>query len=196
MKDLIREKVLETKRDLVIQEVAKLFETEGFGSLKMQDIAKSIGMSVGALYKLFESKEDLYYAYVANQIDTFFTALQERCSEKEEPRKCLETFIRMKFDIFVQKRKAIEDPVTGDPFFFLKMGTRISETAQPVFEYLAQIFQRLDLSEPLRERDMLKIAYLFSAYTTGYIEYWIEKDGDLDDSPTKVLKQFLEGMVA
>ena len=196
MKEVIRQKVIETKRNLILEEVSKIFEAEGFSTVKMQEIAKRLGMSVGALYKLFDSKEALYYAYIDYQIRRFHEALAAACPSSEDPRSCLARFVRMKFDVFAAKRKAIEDPVVGDPLFFLKMNTHKSDPARPIFEYLGRLFERLDLSEPLRERNFLKLAYLFNAFTTGYVEYWIHHDGALDESAEDVLEEFLEGMKA
>jgi len=59
VRDIIKQKVLETKKSLVLEEISKIFENDGFSSVKMQDIANRLGISVGALYKLFSSKDDL-----------------------------------------------------------------------------------------------------------------------------------------
>jgi len=196
VKEIIRRKMIETKRNLILEEVSKIFEAEGFATVKMQEIAKRLGMSVGALYKLFDSKESLYYAYIDYQIRQFHEALLAECPSPREPRRCLCRYIRMKFDVFAAKRKAIEDPVVGDPLFFLKMNTHKSDPARPIFDYLAALFEKLDGTEALRERNFLKVAYLFNAFTTGYVEYWIHHDGALDESEERVLTEFLEGMKA
>jgi AcrR family transcriptional regulator len=186
--------VVETKRNIILEEASHIFESEGFNSVKMQDIANRLGISVGALYKLFDSKEALYYAYVEYQIRKFHEALVQACSGREEPRACLARYVRMKFDIFRAKRKAIEDPVVGDPLFFFKMNTHRSEPARPIFEYLAGLFAKLHEKEPLREDDTLKVAYLFNAFTTGYVEYWIHYGRGIEQSEESVLAEFLEGM--
>jgi len=194
VKDVIKQKVQETKKRLIVEEVSKIFESEGFSSVKMQDIAKRLGISVGALYKLFASKEEMYFAYIEYQIQAFHERLLQSCPAAEDPEKCLERYIRLKFEVFSGKRKAIEDPVVGDPLFFLKMNTHKSDPARPIFEYLAELFGKLAKIRPLREENMLKVAYLFNAFTTGYIEYWIHYGDRLDDSADRVLSEFLEGM--
>ncbi len=195
MRELIRDKVQETKRRLVIEAVSKLFEEEGISALKMQDIARYLDMSVGALYKLFESKEALFYAYVTYQYALFHSKLTAGCTEQIGPRRCLERFAAMKLEVFRAKRKAVEDPMAGDPLFFLKMDTRIGDAAAPIFDFLAEQFEKLAETTPLKEKDNLKIAYLFNAFTTGYVEYWISRGGELEESPEKVVGNFLEGMI-
>jgi len=81
--------------------------------------------------------------------------------------------VKRKIDYLTIKRKEIEDPVIGDPLFFFKMITQKSDPAKPIFESLAELFERLDQLEPLKEKNYMKLAYLFNAFTMGYIEYWI-----------------------
>ena len=194
VKKALRRETLETRRRLVLEEVSPLFESEGFAALKMQKIAERLGISVGALYKLFDSKEALYYAYIEFQIRRFHEALRRACEGIDDPEACLRRFVRMKFDIFQSKRKAIEDPVVGDPLFFLKMNAHRSDPARPIFEFLARLFARLRRQTPLKESDDLKTAYIFNAYTTGYVEYWFHYPDGFDDSEAEVLRRFLAGM--
>jgi len=160
----------------------------------MQDIANRLSISVGALYKLFSSKDELYYEYIAYQIRLFYDMLVESCSISSHPKESLERYVKLKFDLFAAKRKAIEDPVIGDPLFFFKMNTQKSDPAKPIFEFLAELFERLDKIEPLKEKNYMKLAYLFNAFTMGYIEYWINYDEKLEESASVVLEEFLKGM--
>ena len=196
MKEVIRQKLIETKRHIILEEVSAIFEREGFSGVRMQDIARRVGISVGALYKLFDSKEALYDAYVDYQIQQFHDALQETCKAEEDPKKCLQTFVRIKMEAFRQKRKAIEDPIVGDPLFFLKMNIHHHRPAGPIFDYLARLFDQLGEKVRLAENDSLKLAYLFNAYTTGYIEYWFHTGKGLDASPEEMLSRFLDGIRA
>jgi len=194
VKEAMRRKVLEAKRELILEEVSRIFESEGFSDVRIQEIARRLGMSVGALYKLFDSKEALYYAYIDYQIRRFYEALLAGCPAPRDPERCLLRYIRMKLETFRTKRKAIEDPVVGDPLFFLKMSGRQRDPAQPIFEYLAELFRSLGMQTPLKEENPMKVAYLFNAFTTGYIEYWLHFDGELTEPEEKILSEFLEGM--
>ena len=196
MKETIRQKVLETKRRIILEEAARIFESEGFAALKIQEIAEKLGMSVGALYNMFGSKEGLYLAYVEDQIRRFQEQLVQACAASPDARACLIHFVRLKFAAFSQKRKAVEDPAGGDPLFFLKTNSRLAETIRPIYDHLAALFEKLHESQPLKERDFLKIAHLFNAFTTGYVEYWLSCEKSLDESPETVVARFLEGMKA
>lgn len=194
VKELIREKVIETKKSLVLQKVSEYFEEVGFDNVKMQDIAEHTGLSVGALYNLFPSKDELFFEYIEYQIKRFHEELISASTGIDDPREALEKFVELKFSAFASKKEAIEHPVVGDPLFFLKMNTRKSEPAAPIYLYLSEIFARLDASEPLKNKDHLKTAYLFNAYTTGFIEYWLNSGGELDEDASEVVDIFLSGM--
>ncbi len=196
MKASIKAKVEETKRQLILEAVAEFFDKRGFNGVKMQEIAKALGISVGALYKLFPSKEALFYAYVAFEIETFYRRLLEQCPPDDaDPLTCLRRYIRLKFDTFASKRHALEDPVIGDPLFFMKMNTRQQDPSAPIFDYLTERFEQLGKIQPFKEPNPRKVAYLFNAFTTGYVEYWIHYQGGLDEAEEQVLDLFLEGVI-
>ena len=194
MKNALREKITESKRQLILQEVSKIFESEGIGSVTMQQIAKKIGISVGSLYNLFDSKEALYSAYVNEQIRHFHEEFLRRCPPECDPLESLEVFVRMKFDTFRLKRKAVEDPAAEDPLFFLKMHSRQRAEAEAILTDLARRFEALNRIRPLKEEEFLKLAYLFNAFSTGYVEYWLLRGGSLEVPPAEVVTRFLEGM--
>ncbi len=194
MKELIREKVLETKKNLVLESVSEYFEKVGFESIKMQEIAEHTGLSVGALYKLFPSKEQLFFEYIEFQIRNFHEELVAATAGVTDPIDRLKKFVELKFGAFISKKEAMRHPVIGDPLFFVKMNTRKSEPAAPIYDFLAEVFERLGESEPMREENHRKTAYLFNAYTTGFVEYWFNQGGELDDDASKVVDMFISGM--
>ncbi len=194
MKEKIKQKIIQTKKEILLQEVSKLFEREGLVHLKMHDIARHLGISVGALYNIFSSKEDLFLAYVEFQIEKFYTMLQERTKDVADPVACLQIYTKLKFEVFEQKRKALEDPLMGDPLYFLKMGKRQYVLIEPIHKELASWFASLHERSPLQEEDFLKLAFLFHSFTNGYVEYWIVHDGDLEEDVSRAVEIFLQGV--
>ncbi|BCD61666.1 transcriptional regulator, TetR family [Nitratiruptor sp. YY08-26] len=192
MKETIKQKIIETKKEILLEAISNLFEEQGFADLKMQDIAKHLGISVGAIYKIFTSKDDLILAYIQFQIEKFYTMLQEKTNNIDDSLQCLQLYVNLKFEVFKQKRKALEDPLLGDPLFFLKMGKKQYTLIEPIHMLLASWFQKLHSQRPLQEQDFLKLAYLFNSYTNGYVEYWIVHDKDLN--PSQVVELFLQGV--
>ena len=50
-----------TQRERIVEQAAKMFAEQGIKSIRMDDIAKSLGVSKRTLYELFEDKEELLY---------------------------------------------------------------------------------------------------------------------------------------
>ncbi len=105
MKELIKKRVLEAKKNIVLEKVSEYFDAFGFENAKMQEIANHTGLSVGALYKLFPSKERLFFEYISYQIEKFHSELVRLCSNIDEPRDMLKKFVEHKFSTFVSKKK-------------------------------------------------------------------------------------------
>ncbi len=194
MKELIRQKLQETKSEIVLEAVAAYFEKVGYTKPKMQDIAKAVGISVGALYKLFPSKDALFFAYISYEIRRFYARLQERCMACEDPKKALLLYISLKIETFIAKKKAIEDPVLGDPLFFLKMNVHKQNPAKEVYEFLEEQFGKLSKQCRLKDIEPMRLAYIFNAHILAYIEYWLNFDGELLGKEEEILTTFLEGI--
>ena len=174
--------------------MSEYFEKVGFESIKMQEIAAHTGLSVGALYKLFPSKERLFFEYIEYQIKKFHEELIAASVGITDPRDLLKKFVELKFSAFISKKEAMQHPVIGDPLFFVKMNTRKSEPAGPIYDFLAAVFEMLSETEPMREESHRKTAYIFNAYTTGFVEYWLNQGGELDDDVSEVVDMFISGM--
>ena len=52
---------LESRREACIEAAERLFQSKSFVDTSMQDIANEVGLSVGSLYNLFESKDELMH---------------------------------------------------------------------------------------------------------------------------------------
>lgn len=63
------------KREHILACARDVFATRGVVGATMQDIAVAAGVSKGALYLLFASKEELYYQLVADVIDGLFARM-------------------------------------------------------------------------------------------------------------------------
>ena len=175
----IKEKIKEFKKELVLQKVSQYLETHGFAKAKMADIAAFCGMSVGALYKLFGSKEELFYAYVNYQLTLFQHKLAQRLQHLQSPHDRIKAIIALKFETFQEKRQILKDTIAGDPLFFAKLSANRPVNLQKLYDTIAHEFEKIDALTPLRVRDTRRIAYIFNAITYGYVEYWLVHGGDL-----------------
>lgn len=194
MKAIVKRKVEEFKKHTILEEVSKYFEKNGFGNATIQDISQHIGISVGSLYKLFPSKEELYYAFINHQRELFYARLEEKCSG-EEPMMCLKIFIEQKFEAFTTKRLAYLDVILKDPLFLVKLNLSNSNPSLSNVNILKKWFAQICENENLKEKDSLKLAYIFNATINGHIEYWLN-GGSLPENVDEVLNNFLNGYIS
>lgn len=196
MREKIASKVKDLKKDLILQEASVYFEETGFENIRMNELAKKCDISVGQLYKLFVSKENIYYEYINYQIRLFYDKLQKECQEIHSPEDRLLVYLNMKFSTFKSKRKAFESPVIGDPLFFSKMSTKKEKSARPIYEFLKKEFEKLASKHDVsKELDFLQVAYVFNSFSMGYIEHWLNTQGELDIDAKEVLDRFISGFV-
>ena len=194
MKEMIKAKLFETKKDLVLEGVADYFGRSGFGNPKMQEIARHVGISVGALYKLFPSKDELLYEYIEYEIRRFCEELLRKGETLPGPRERLIHFVDLKLATFEAKRGAFEDPVIGDPLFFFKMNTRKKNPIEPIADYLSDQFAELARSRSLAIEDPRLTAYEFNGFVTGYIEHWFNDGVAPSRSGAEIFERFLKGL--
>jgi TetR/AcrR family transcriptional regulator len=60
----IFDRISEDKRQRVLFSAKRIFANQGYTGANVNDIAKQAGISVGALYKYFRSKEDIFLAII------------------------------------------------------------------------------------------------------------------------------------
>lgn len=70
-------KISETKRNKIIQTATNEFAEHGFESANINTIAKKAGISIGAMYSYFGSKEDLFSTIVGFAVETLKSALDK-----------------------------------------------------------------------------------------------------------------------
>ncbi len=194
MKKIMQKKVKELKRSLVLSEAAEYFEEVGFEAVTMAELAKKCGISVGALYKLFESKDALFYAYVEHQINQLHEEIVQRCKHIKSPEEKLRIVAELKFEAFCSKSKLIFDPIAGDPLFFTKLSLSKKNPAQIIYDYTAQLFEELKEKRSLKITDSMLLSYLFHNFLLGFIEHWLHLGGDLKQRKETTLEMFLKGV--
>jgi AcrR family transcriptional regulator len=92
-------------RDAVLDTALKLFRKHGFDRTTMREIANEAGMSLGAAYYYFRSKEDIVHAYYERVQELHERALPERWSDSTTLAERLVTTFDTKLDIVERDRK-------------------------------------------------------------------------------------------
>ncbi len=113
-----------------VQEAAlALFREKGFDATTMRDVAAAAGLSLGAAYHYFASKEEIVLAYYDAVQDRHAAAVLEAMDATPEPRERIAAAFHTKLEMLRGDRKVVGallrftgDP--GHPLGFLGAGTR------------------------------------------------------------------------
>ncbi len=196
MKSKIASKIKNLKKEMVLLEASRYFEEVGFENVKMSDLAKKCDISVGQLYKLFDSKENIFHEYVRYHINLFYKEMKDACVHISKPKERLLLYLQLKFKIFKNKKRTLRDPVLGDPLFFSKLNIQNRDLSKPIFEFLRDEFERLAKEYELtQELDYLQVAYIFNSFSMGYIEYWLNSDEELEVDEEEIMQRFISGFI-
>ena len=72
----------EVRRHQIVQTARRIVATQGMGSLTMQELAKEVGVSEGAIYRHFRSKDEILLVLIQDIERTLFGAISESARPK------------------------------------------------------------------------------------------------------------------
>lgn len=185
----ITQKINKLKKTFYIEASSKYFEEYGYEKAKMTDLAKELEISVGTLYKVFDSKENLYFEYILSQINQLVRILNNEKSS--DPMENLKMYLSRKYRPFIEKRKSIEYTLNNDPFFFHKLNLARDNPMNEIYKFLADQFAVI-----LKEQDIdyNHIAILFKKFSDGYTESYMIKEFDTTNVIDETIDIFLNGV--
>ena len=87
-----------TQRERIIEHAAKMFAEQGIKSIRMDDIAKELGVSKRTLYEMFEDKEELLYCSIRFMKQRRMAKVEAKLKENSESLAYLFESIEMMMD--------------------------------------------------------------------------------------------------
>lgn len=189
MSQEIQKQLKNFKKELILEKVSTYFEEISYEHTKIADISKDLDIAVGTIYKLFISKENLYYEYIMYQVNKFYEELQKLQTESSKDN--LKLFIKLKYSYFIQKRKAVESNIATDPLFFHKIYTGVSNPMTKVYEFLEDNL-KLFLNDDLQNYKLLAIC--FNRFSDGFIECYTAEEFDLLENIDTTVNMFFSGI--
>ncbi|MGB5966633.1 MAG: TetR/AcrR family transcriptional regulator [Sulfurimonadaceae bacterium] len=170
----LNEKLKNMKRDLILEKASEMFELHGFEELKISDLAKEVGVSVGTIYAYFDSKEGLYSAWVLTEIERAYELFLTLFDQDLPFETILERSVQIKFDSISQKRKSLESGVLNNPFFFESQQIEHKEAFDKIY---GLYIEPIDLVKKV-EIDSWQLVYILNSIGNAYILRWVEDELD------------------
>ncbi len=169
-----RPDVSEERKDQILEAATRVFTQRGFDEARMDDIVAEAGLSKGALYWYFESKEALITAIVDRVFDWESAHMREIIASDETAPRKIEALI----EITVQDLGKMK-PLMPILFEFWSLSLRKESVNQAIKRY----YQRfLDLIEPViqqgiaagdfRPMNVSRAAITFVAVFEGTMLMW------------------------
>ena len=186
-----KRKVQEIKRELILEEASSLFVKEGYENMKISELAKNTGVSVGAIYSMFGSKEGLYNQYIMGQIEYYIDIMEKELENCTDLLEMLKICTKIKFTAMIENKNALKENLISDPTFYLHVS---SDEHNPITQISIYISEKV--MKPLADsfgtkRSATELFFLFDGITFGMIKYWIMTGGDLMGRVDNAVEDFL-----
>jgi len=168
-----KEQAEETKHRIYTSAI-ELMEENGFGNFTIEDIAKRAGVSVGAFYHYFDSKNDILADIFYRADDYFSTQVVSTLNDKSISEQIIEYFdhyAKFNVDCGVETTQQIFNPKIK---FFIEDG-------RPMLKMLEDLIRKgQEKNEILGGTDAKEIVSFLLSMARGIVFDWSLYDGNYD----------------
>jgi AcrR family transcriptional regulator len=124
------------RRDQLLEVAARLFAKRGFARTTTREIARAAGVSEGAIYRHFRSKEELLFTYVRRAVvgsaNSLLSGLEEASADE-----WVRAIFRNRFEL-AERNSPLLKVVIGEAFFNERFAAEYSRT---VFEPMVRLLE-------------------------------------------------------
>lgn len=188
MKRIINKELNRVKKELYINAAASYFDKVGYKHFKISDLAKELETSIGTIYNLFGSKEELYVEYLVLKLELFLSKLIEQ--EGDDPLENLKVYLTYKYTNFMQIDNSSQEPTTNDSYFFHKLEILDHRVVDDIYQFLAR---QLRILIPNENVNHIHLAILFKKLSDGFIVSYLYGQCLEEHIIDKTLEVFLHG---
>lgn len=187
-----KRKVQEMKRDLILEEAGTLFVNEGYENMKISDLAKNAGVSVGAIYSMFGSKEALYNQFIIGLIEYYIDLMEQELENKTDPIEMLKIMVKIKFTAIVKNKNALKEVILHDTTFNLHVSSDEYNPLTQMHLYVSEKVMKPLLKSLNCSKNPMELFFLFDGITFGMAKYWIFAGGDLVSRVDEAVEMFIQ----
>ncbi|MDD2356977.1 MAG: TetR/AcrR family transcriptional regulator [Thiovulaceae bacterium] len=185
-----KKKIQGLKRELLLEEAATLFIRDGYEGMKVADLSINTGVSIGAIYAMFGSKEGIYNNYILNQIEYYINLMQEEINTCSDPKEMLRIITKIKFSAIIKNKNALKESYS-DPTFFLTLSLDENDPMMQMYRYIAQHVMEPLCATITTDKKPLEMVFLYDGLSFGIVKYWLVEGGDLMSTIDDTVENFL-----
>lgn len=164
--------------DSAILDAAELvFGRKGYQQTTMEMLAREAGISVGTLYNLFESKEDLY-GRVAQRVGEFVMRRLEPLLRASDPEEAVLDLIRLRLCNYSNDRPFFQ-PFCFPPYLGVqpepeRLGPEVNHLHEKYIDLVERIFARCFAKLGQKGTPGIKMSVCLEGMLTAFTSYWSE----------------------
>lgn len=190
--------VSQERKQQIMEAALKVFSREGLHTARMDDIAEEAGLSKGALYWYFNSKDKIIASLLTNFFDREFSKIEEWVMKDDSARNLLQNLIDL----------IVEDLLSVKPFMSIiyefwamsfrnkRVGKFIRDSMHRYLDLIIPVVQRgIDQGE-FKPLDATDVAMAFGSIIEGSILLWSYDMNNVDFRAliTNSVAIFLDGI--
>lgn len=124
-----KEREQQFRLNLILDAAEEVFAETPFSGASVEEIAQRAEISVGTLYNLFRSKEDVYRAVISRLQHDFFDHLEERMEEARGPLEKVHAVVGFYFEHFHRYSRQFRLYVSATNGFQWELRTKLADEA-------------------------------------------------------------------
>ena len=124
-----KEREQQFRLNLILDAAEEVFAETNFAGASVEDIAQRAEISVGTLYNLFRSKEDVYRAVVSRAQNLFFDRIEERVAEARGPLEKVHVVVGYYFEHFHRYQRQFRLYVSATNGFQWELRSKLADEA-------------------------------------------------------------------
>jgi AcrR family transcriptional regulator len=177
-----KERELQFRMNLVLDAAEEVFGESSYAQASVEEIARRAEISVGTLYNLFHSKEDIYRGCVSRAQDIFFKNLEQRIDEARGPKEKVHAIVRYFFEHFSKYSRQFRHYVSATNGFQWELKSKLEQDAfevqQAFMRNLVELTQR-GMDEGIFKRGLPAelMAVTLLGIPHSFLMVWLEQEG-------------------
>lgn len=162
-------------REHILAAGEKVFAEQDFDAAKVQDISRLAGLSMGSIYALFPSKEQIYASIIEKRGNELLALVQGIVAADHAPVDALEALVTTYIDYFHGHTDFLRMNVRTGAAWALRMsypGTR-ADRADTIHGLQSDIFARGVEAGVFIDEDPAYLGVLFSGMDQIHLAHWV-----------------------